>query len=400
MEVKAMKDAIRVVLVDPVSDTRQTLQRLLGGLDALWLAEACDSYEGASRRINEVGAELLIVVIDADPAQAVNLIQTIVQRSPNVAVLPASRARDSSVILQVIRAGAREFLTLPTQPDELLETIKRLVRIEDRPHEAPARGPQLITVTGAAGGVGSTTLSVNLATALAKLSPHEVILADFDLMFGSIDACLDIIPDHTLQHVVQNIDRLDLTLLKRSVTRHASGLYVLPHPIAMEDSAKIDPEDLRRLLTLLKAAFPTVVIDTSKGLQSSDFVAFEMSDLILMVVQLDLTCLRNTSRLLQLFQQFEGLSDRVRLVINRAGSHDSEISLKKAEETLRKPIAWQIPNATKVFHAARAKGVTIDAVAPACKPNQVVQAIARSLRAYPPAEEAVKPRKGLFAAFF
>ena len=96
MEVKAMKDAIRVVLVDPVSDTRQTLQRLLGGLDALWLAEACDSYEGASRRINEVGAELLIVVIDADPAQAVNLIQTIVQRSPNVAVLPASRARDGS----------------------------------------------------------------------------------------------------------------------------------------------------------------------------------------------------------------------------------------------------------------------------------------------------------------
>ena len=61
-------------------------------------------------------------------------------------------------------------------------------------------------------------------------------------MFGSVDACLDIIPDHTLQGIVQNIDRLDLTLLKRSMTRHSSGLYVLPHPVAMEDAAKIDPE--------------------------------------------------------------------------------------------------------------------------------------------------------------
>ena len=62
--------------------------------------------------------------------------------------------------------------------------------------------------------------------------PRRSSLADFDLMLGSLDACLDIIPDQTLQGVVQNIDRLDLTLLKRSMTRHASGLYVLPHPVA------------------------------------------------------------------------------------------------------------------------------------------------------------------------
>ena len=114
---------------------------------------------------------------------------------------------------------------------------------------------------------------------------------------------------------------------------------------------------MQRLLGLLKAAFGTVVIDTSKGLQSSDFVAFEMSDVILVVVQLDLTCLRNTARLIGLFQQFDGLADRVKLVVNRAGSNDTEISLKKAEETLKMPISWQIPNATKIFQAARIKGV-------------------------------------------
>jgi pilus assembly protein CpaE len=167
----------------------------------------------------------------------------------------------------------------------------------------------------------------------------------------------------------------------------------------MEDAAKIDPDALRRLLTLLKAAFPSVIIDTSKGLQSSDFAAFEMADVILVVLQLDLTCLRNTARLMQLFQQFEGLPERVKLVVNRSGSHDSEISHKKAEETLRMPISFHVPNATKLFFAARAKGVPIDAIATGSKAHQAILQIARSVRPYPAVEEA-KPRRGLFAAFF
>jgi pilus assembly protein CpaE len=349
--------------------------------------------------VAEVAPHLVVVGLDGDPTQAVGLIQAIAQNQPGVAVLPTSRVRDSSIILKVIRAGAREFLTLPAEPEAVQESIGRLVTRREDPQAAAAKGPQVVAVTGAAGGIGCTTVAVNVATTLAKTSGQEVVLADFDLMLGSLDACLDIIPDQTLQGVVQNIDRLDLTLLKRSMTRHASGLYVLPHPVAMEDAAKIDPEALRRVLVLLKAAFPSVIVDTSKGLQLSDFVAFEMADVILLVLQLDLTCLRNTARLLQLFQQFEGFTDRVKLVANRNGSHETEISLKKAEETLRMPIAWQVPNATKAVHAARAKGVPIDAVAPGSRTHQAMLDIAKGLRPAPEPESS-KPRRGLFAAFF
>jgi pilus assembly protein CpaE len=396
-----MKEAIQVVLVDPIDESRQVLQRLFAGVASVWVSEVVPTYQGVARRVSEIAPPLVVVNIDHDPAQAINLIATVSQNSPGVAVLPASRVRDSSVILRVIRAGAREFLSLPSHPDELTEMLNRLLRRrDDAPGAAAApKGPHVIAVTGAAGGIGCTTLAVNLSTTLAKGSGQEVVLADFDLMLGSVDACLDIIPDHTLQGIVQNIDRLDLTLLKRSMTRHSSGLYVLPHPIAMEDSAKIDPESLRRVLVLLKAAFPTVVIDTSKGLQSSDFVAFEVADVILITVQLDLTCLRNTARLLQLFQQFEGLTDKVRLVANRLGSHEAEISLKKAEETLRMPVSWQVPNSTKSVHAARAKGVPLDAVAPGSRVHLALLEVAKGLKPAPPGDET-KPRRGLFAAFF
>jgi len=399
-----MKDAIHAILVDPIENSRAALKELIGGLPAVRLGLVCESYQGAARQVAEASPDLAIVVIDEDPVQAVSLIQTLVQNCPGVAVLPASRVRDSSIILRVVRAGAREFLTLPAKPEELLDTVSRLVSRHDgaaaaSPNGSKDKATQVIAVTGAAGGIGCTTVAVNLATTLAKTSGREVVLADFDLMLGSLDACLDIIPDQTLQGIVQNIDRLDQTLLKRSMSRHASGLYVLPHPVAMEDAAKIDPESLRRVLDLLKSAFPIVVIDTSKGLQSSDFVAFEAADIILIVLQLDLTCLRNTTRLLQLFRQFDGFMDRVRLVVNRDGSHETEISLKKAEETLKMPVSWHVPNATKAVHAARAKGVPIDAVAAGSRLHQSILEIARGLN---PSMEAVvvKPRRGLFAAFF
>jgi pilus assembly protein CpaE len=149
----------------------------------------------------------------------------------------------------------------------------------------------------------------------------------------------------------------------------------------------------------LRAAFDTVVVDTSKGLLSSDFTAFEMSDVILMVVQLDVVGLRNTARLIGLFRQFDGLAERVKLIVNRTGSFDSEISLRKAEETLKMPISWQIPNASRPFQDARIKGVPVAEVARGSRSHHIFLEIARSIRPAG-ANAASKPRRGLFAAFF
>jgi pilus assembly protein CpaE len=117
-----------------------------------------------------------------------------------------------------------------------------------------------------------------------------------------------------------------------------------------------------------------------------------------LVVQLDLVCLRNTSRLIGLFRQFDGLADRVKLVANRTGSLETEISLKKAEETLKMPVSWQVPNSSRPFQDARNKGVPLSEVAKGSRAHHVFLEIARSLR---PAAEAPssKPKRGLFAAF-
>jgi pilus assembly protein CpaE len=393
-----MMDAIRVVLIDPIDDSRQALRHLLEGLGSTSLAEVCTTYTDATRAVAEHAPDLALIVLDGDAEAALGLVQELARTHPGRALLPASRARDHDLILRAIRAGAREFLTLPADPQDLLAAIERLV--QPSAHEKTRRAAQVIAIVGAAGGVGCTSLAVNLAAELARNPGRSVALADFDLPTGAVDACLDIVPDRTLLEVAQSAERLDLTLLKRSLTRHESGICVLPRPAALEDAARIDPESLRRVVGLLKAAFQAVVIDTSKGLQAPDVVALEMADAILLVVQLDLVGLRNSARLVQTFRQVEGMVDRVRVVINRADARLQDIGPKKVEETLKLPVSWQVPNASRDFATARARGVPLERVAPRGRATVAIAEIARALVPEAATASPSRSRMGRFAALF
>ena len=94
---------------------------------------------------------------------------------------------------------------------------------------------------------------------------NSVCLVDLDLSLGDADVFLDAIPDYTLVDVAQNVTRLDFTLLKRSLTKHSSGLFLLPRPVQLEDAAHVTPEDLQRMIGLLKATFTHLILDLSKG---------------------------------------------------------------------------------------------------------------------------------------
>jgi len=185
------------------------------------------------------------------------------------------------------------------------------------------------------------------------------VLLDLDLALGDVDVFLDTIPEYTLADVAQNIERLDLTLLKKSLTVHSSGIHLLPRPIQLEDSRLITPDNLQRVIGLLKTSFTHMVIDTSKGFSSLDIMAMQMSDHILMVTQLDLPCLRNVVRMMMTFDEDPDLREKVKVVVNRQGQESGQISYKKAQETIGREIFWQIPNDYRVMAEVRNNGVSL-----------------------------------------
>jgi pilus assembly protein CpaE len=244
---------------------------------------------------------------------------------------------------------------------------------------ANARGCSVITLTGATGGVGSTSLAVNLGCALASDPANSVVLLDLDLCLGDADVFLDSIPEYTLSDVAQNISRLDLTLLKRSLTKHDTGLYLLPRPVQLEDARVITPDELTRVLGLLKAAFTHVIIDTSKGFNALDMQVLADADTVLLVTQLDLPCLRNVVRLMASFKESGKFDDKVKIVVNRVGYDAGQISLRKAQETIGREIFWQVPNDYRVMVEVRNNGVPLIQQAPKAPITQSINQLAKVL---------------------
>jgi pilus assembly protein CpaE len=205
-----------------------------------------------------------------------------------------------------------------------------------------------------------------------------VALVDLDLSLGDADVFLDTIPDYTLVDVAQNVTRLDFTLLKRSLTKHSSGLFLLPRPVQLEDSKLITPDDMQRVFGLLKATFTHLILDLSKAYSAIDLVAMEAATHILMITQLDLPCLRNVVRLMMSFNE-HGLKDKVRVIVNRAGLDNGQISLKKAQETIGREIFWQLPNDYRTMVEVRNNGVPLIEQAPKAIITQSILQMAQAL---------------------
>src|SRR5262249_38995303 len=153
---------------------------------------------------------------------------------------------------------------------------------------------------------------------------------------------------------------------------------LLPHPVQMEDAGLIREEHVQRVIGLLRASYSHLILDLSKGFAATDITSMRMADSILLVAQLDLSSLRNVVRMMLTLQTEEGLVEKVKVILNRVGS-ECDISFKKAEETIGKPIFWQIPNDPKALIESRNAGVPLLQHAPRSKAQQSIAGLAQAL---------------------
>ncbi|MGH7136750.1 MAG: AAA family ATPase, partial [Pirellulales bacterium] len=336
-----------------------------------------------------------------DVDKALDLVTRLNEASPDCSILVVSASTDGKLILRAMRAGAKEFLNQPVRLQDLLDSLERIAERRFGRGEAKTRSSSVIAVAGATGGVGTTSLAVNLGCALARDPKNTVALIDLDLCLGDADVFLDTIPDYTLVDVAQNVTRLDFTLLRRSLTKHSSGLFLLPRPVQMEDMSLITPDDLQRVLGLLKATFTHLVIDLSKSYGPLDMVALTAANHVLLVTQLDLPCLRNVVRLMMSFGNMKDVAEKVKIIVNRVGLDTGNISLKKAQDTMGREIFWQLPNDYRTMVEMRNNGVPLVEQAAKAPITQAIVGMAESLCGIKPdpEEEVVKPGKGRLLGF-
>ena len=374
-----MSGVFRLAIVDPQDNSREALKETLSDLDFVWLESECTRYELFAEIVTQTRPDVIIVALDADPDRALRLVEEMGDLVPTTSILVTSGTADSALILRALRVSAKEFLTCPIDVTELKNALNRIGHATNGASGEKSQRCVAVAVAGASGGVGATSLAVNLGCVLARDERNHVVLVDLDLVLGDMDIFLDSMPDYTLADVALNAARLDLPLLKQSLTRHGSGVYLLPRPLTIEDANILNEDGLRRVLSLLKASFTHVIIDISKGYTALDLAALESADEVFLVTQLDLPGLRNVVKLTRCLDQMDGLSDKLKIVANRVGRSDGQIGFKKAEETIGKQFFWKLPNDYRVMIEMRNNGVPLIERSPRAALTQEIVALAESM---------------------
>jgi pilus assembly protein CpaE len=240
-----------------------------------------------------------------------------------------------------MRAGAREFLTLPFSPDVVAEALVRAAA--RRPTTQPARKQtgKMFAFLGSKGGAGTTMLACNFAVALAKDSEEKTLLIDLDLPLGDAALNLGIAAEFSTIDALQQVDRLDTKFLEQLLVKHSSGLWVLAAP-GRFIQFQADSESINRLLQVARRQFDNVVVDLGSRLELMATTAYRDATAVYLVTQASIPELRNSNRLITQF--FSAPQPKLEVVINRFESRVLGVSEEHITKALTRPAQWKIPN--------------------------------------------------------
>jgi pilus assembly protein CpaE len=395
----------RVAIVDPNESTRESLRTLLMGIDFIFLDAICSRYEYFFDVVVESAPDLVVISLDADKDRALQMIAQLVAEYPHLPIITVSR--DHGALLESLQRGARYFLTQPIVLENLLSALRRACgEIGDEAASGSPYGHRssggggILAILGSRGGVGCTTLAVNIAATLAAEPSQTAALIDLDLVLGDADIVLEFQAKDNISiaDLSRDFERLDLNMLKRAMAPlDNSNLAILRHPMEIIEYTDVHEHHVERILNLLRMNYSYLVLDLSKSLLPTDRAALRQADVILLVAQLELGSLRNVVRLLHFLNNDPTVADKVRVVINRFGSETIEegISLKKAEEVIGKPIFWQIPDDPKAVHGARMVGQPLLHHAPRSNIQKSIHNLVQTLTGKPVVQESRSGRSFL-----
>ncbi len=381
----------RIVICDPNDASREFLRAMLLGIDFAFLDAECKRYDAFYDILADGSPpDLAIVNLDGDREKSLQLVNQITAHFGEVPQVVISRNHGS--ILEALQAGAKQFLTDPFTLEDLLRCLRKVLSdLGSAPSNGSGPIPrmtsssQVIAVLGAHGGVGSTTLAVNLGCDIAADPDNATALIDLDLALGDAGVHLAISPHYTLADLAQNIDKLDLNFLKRSMVRHeATNLSVLDRPVQISDLDVIQGAHVERVLNLLKLSYSHLILDCSKRFTAVDVAALAAADIVLLVTQLELSSVLNATRVLAALSNIDGVGARIRVILTKAGAEEADeerhrISPLKAEEIIGKPFHWQVPFDPRSVNGARSEGVPLLKYAPRSRAGQAIQGLAASL---------------------
>ncbi len=335
-----MSNLLSILILNGDSETSSQFEKL----PEAQLATANLHTDNWVETLRKHALDILVVELSpkADFTASLTRMERVRSEFPDLSIFVTSISKAPELIIAAMRAGAQEFLSKPINEHELNQAIERSRRRMDI-STGRRRPGKLISVFSKSGGVGVTTLAVNLGVALAQGESKRAALVDLNLQHGDAASFLDLEPRYSIIDACESGDHVDSDKLQSCMSPHASGLSLLAEPPHPSASDEVSAHQMQSVLQQLKTHFPFVVVDTPHIFEPRVMAALDLSSTILLTMVAAIPSLRSARKTLAFFRELGYSPDKVKLVINRVSKND-RIEINEIAKTLDYETFWTLPN--------------------------------------------------------
>ena len=360
---------IKVLLISKMERNIEALRSKIEDEEIIIIG---DSIGGAQAldKIENTSPDIIIMTLGAGDTDVLNLAERIILHRPKTFVVLVADSLDVEIMQEAVKVGCHNLIEFPATSKEFAEYIKSVynnesIRIKSLSNkDTLVWASRVITVFGAKGGLGKSTIAANLAVKLAE-KRKKVALVDLDLQFGDLNIFLDLEPKDTIVELVQDVVTPNIDSVRSYMAVHSSGVHVLCAPRSPEYAELVSADKVQSLLSLLRTYYDYVIVDTSPSFTDVTITAIESSSILFFVTGLDISILRNSKLSVSLLESLQQ-TDKIRLVVNRAVDMNS-ITINDVQKIIGYPIWAKLPSDYKVAVNALNRGVPFVTGAPNSK---------------------------------
>ena len=365
---------IRLLLVDDIPETRENLRKLLFFESDVEVVGAATNGEEGVQMAMELQPDIVLMDINMPGMDGIAASELISQRSPFTQIIMMSVQGEADYLRRSMLAGAREFLIKPFSSDELVSSIRRVYQLGASRRQAMPAMPttasgaastaepmaqsagKIVSVFSAKGGVGCSTIAVNLAIALQQNHAIKVAVVDTSLQFGDIGVLLNLYASRTIADLASNADELDDELISDVFIPHSSGVKALLAPPRPEVADTVSPTLVSEVLGRLRKQFDVIIADTGSVLDDVVLNVLDISDKIIVVTTPEIPAIKDAKLFFEVTEALDYERERIVFVLNKA---DKRINIRAEdiEANIKYPIQGQLPLDERVVTTAINQGV-------------------------------------------
>lgn len=351
-----MQNNPSVLVLDKNENSREVIKAYLQECSFISDIKLFGDYaEGYEQLKQQAGNCIVIMDISSEQDDDIREIAEKIKLCTSRLIITSSDY-STNTIIKALRVGAKEFLPKPVLKEDLIRVLSRVASLVEGDSNSQSK---IITIYSNKGGIGKTSIAVNLAEELARVTKVKTALIDLNLQLGDVSTFLNLNPAFDVNYVIRNMLDKDEDLFIKAFEKYKdTSLYVLSDPSYIEQSESITPQQITELFKALKKVFPYIVVDMSANIDANSLKILDCSDWIIFTTIVNIPAIRNVQRCLNLFRSRRYPKDKVKIIVNRYMDND-DIKIEDIENTLGEKVYWKIPNNYFTIMEAVNKGVSI-----------------------------------------